>query len=60
MSQQFREVIEMIFRAGYAAGVDSARDEEDADVPIADALEGRFAEIDRLEWEAKRLLGEAR
>lgn len=60
MSKAFREVIELIFRAGYVAGVDAARDEEDADLPIEDALEGRFAEIDRLEWEAKRLLGEAR
>lgn len=60
MSDQFREVVEMIFTHGYEAGVEAGREESSCDLPVENALDGRYSQIDTLIFEAKRILGAKR
>jgi len=52
-----REVIELVFGAGHAAGVVDATEERECEVPIPDVGSAYYNEISNLVIDAKRMLG---
>ena len=57
---KLREIVEMVYVRGHAAGVGDRDDEcieSAAAIPMGDCLVEHRKEIDDLLWEAKRILG---
>jgi len=52
-----RDVVEMAFAAGHAAGMVDATDERQAEVPIGDLRTEWFVKLDRLARDAEQMLG---
>lgn len=48
-----REIIEMAFTAGHAAGVVDAEEERECDLAIGDIRAEWHTELDRLTWDAE-------
>ena len=54
---QLREVIELVFVAGHAAGVVDATEERECEIPLPELGSAYYNEISNLVIDAKRMLG---